>query len=92
MEKHTKALKDHESSEKIQAESDMVDHQEDINVGDLVHMYDERDKHHPRSRYIVTSVDKPWLQIRKFTNNQLRSLPYRVKVNDVLKSTISTQH
>ena len=85
LEKHTKALKDQESSEKIQAESDMVDHQEIINVGDLVHMYDERDKHHPRSRYIVTSVDKPWLQIRKFTNNQLRSLPYRVKVNDVYK-------
>ena len=85
LEKHVKALKDKESSDKLQALENRTNISITVNVGDLVYMYNERDKHHPRSRYIVTSKDDPWLQIRKFTENQLRSLPYRVKIQDVYK-------
>ena len=56
-----------------------------VNIGDLVHLYNDKDKHHPRSRYLVTGKDGIWLQIRKFTGSQLRTLAYKVKLEEVFK-------
>ncbi|ESO99090.1 hypothetical protein LOTGIDRAFT_176515, partial [Lottia gigantea] len=49
-------------------------------VGDLVYLTTDRDKTRGRSRYLVTNIDKGWCFVRKFTGNQLRSLPYKVKL------------
>ena len=51
----------------------------------MVYLYSERDRHHPRCRYLVTGVDGMWLQIRKFTGSQLRTLSYKVRLQDVYK-------
>ena len=58
---------------------------QNVNIGDLVHLYNDKDKHHPRSRYIVTGKDGIWLQIRKFTGSKLRTLAYKVKLEEVFK-------
>ena len=85
LEKHARALKDHESSERLSAANNTTLPTPEISIGDLVHLYSERDKHHPRNRYLVTGVDGLWLQIRKFVGSQLRSLSYKVKLQDVFK-------
>jgi len=51
-----------------------------IKVGDIVYLYKDRDKTKSRDRYIVTSIDGQWCNIRKFTGSQLRASSYKVKL------------
>ena len=51
----------------------------DIDVGSLVYLHNDGNKHQARPRYLVTEIDGPWYSIKKFTGNQLRSTSYRVK-------------
>ena len=51
----------------------------DIDVGSLVYLHNDGNKHQARPRYLVTEIDGPWCSIKKFTGNQLRSTSYRVK-------------
>ena len=53
-----------------------------LKVGDLVYLPLDRDKTKPRHRYLVVSLEKPWCLIRKFTGNQLRASPYKVRISD----------
>ena len=85
LEKHARAINDHESSEKSKSGGNPPLRPLNVNIGDLVHLYNDKDKHHPRSRYIVTGKDGMWLQIRKFTGSQLRTLAYKVKLEEVFK-------
>ena len=85
LEKHAKAINDHESSEMSKSGGNPRLKPPNINIGDLVHLYNDKDKHHPRSRYLVTGKDAIWLQIRKFTGSQLRTLAYKVKLEEVFK-------
>ncbi len=57
-----------------------------MNIGDLMYLICERDKHQPRPRYIVASRDGQWLNLKKFTNSQLRIATYRVKQSECYKS------
>ena len=52
-----------------------------ISVGELVHLYTDRNKHRARDRYIVVSVEGEWCNIRKFIGAQLRRMSYRVKLS-----------
>ena len=56
-----------------------------ISVGDLVYLYNDRDKHRARDRYLVISVDNDWCNIRKFVGNSLRKMSYRVKCSECYK-------
>ena len=56
-----------------------------INVGDLIYLYCDRDKHRARDRYLVVSVDNDWCNIRKFVGNTLRKMSYRVKCSECYK-------
>jgi len=56
-----------------------------VDVGDLVYLYSDRDKTRARNRYLVTSVDGSWCNIRKFTGAQLRNASYRVKKSECYK-------
>ena len=85
LEKHARALKDHEFTERANADNNTIPLTPEISIGDLVHLYSERDKHHPRNRYLVTGVDGLRLQIRKLVGSQLRSLSYKVKLQDIFK-------
>ena len=53
-----------------------------LKVGDLVYLPLDRDKTKPRHRYLVVSLEKAWCLIRKFTGNQLRASPYKVRISD----------
>ena len=45
----------------------------------------EKDKHHPRPRYIVDRIEGCWLYVRKLTDTQLRAKLYRVHRNACIK-------
>jgi hypothetical protein len=57
----------------------------EVCIGDLVYLHRDRDKVHPRDRYLVVSVDGTWCNIRKFVGNQLRNTSYRVKRSECYK-------
>lgn len=56
-----------------------------LDVGDLVYLYSDRSKSHARDRYLVTSVDGAWCDVRKFAGSQLRNAPYRIKRSECFK-------
>ena len=56
-----------------------------IAKGDLVYLRRDVDKHRARDRYIVTSTDGPWYDIKKFTGSQLRNKYYCVKQSECYK-------
>ena len=65
--------------------------QEVINLGDVVYLYRDRDKHKARDRYLVVSIDNEWCNIRKFVGNTLRQFSYRVKCNECYKVPVAIQ-
>ena len=56
-----------------------------MNIGDLVYLVCDRNKHQPRPRYIVASRDGQWLNLKKFTGSQLRTTTYRIKQSECYK-------
>ena len=85
LQKHATSIKGHESSELYKSRGSGVRQSESINIGDLVHIIGDRNKHHPRERYIVTSLEGNWCQLRKFTGSQLRANAYKVPLSEVYK-------
>jgi hypothetical protein len=53
-----------------------------IQVGDLVYLRTERDKHKARNRYLVTSINHPWCFVKKFTAKQIRAASYQVRLEE----------
>lgn len=53
-----------------------------LNVGNLVYLNSEGQKLKARDRYIVTSADHDYVNVKKFTGDQLRTKSYRVKRSD----------
>ena len=82
---HSQRVVNHPHSERAKTTYGSLPPSEPIVVGDLVYLRRDRDKTHTRPRYIVTSVDGDWCNIRKFTGHQLRNFSYRVKSSDCLK-------
>ena len=56
-----------------------------IQIGDLVYVYSDKDKTHSRPRYLVTSVENEWCFLRKFVGTQLRHNAYKVHRDDCFK-------
>ena len=69
----------HTSSEKSKHKSGKTANSYNVDVGDLVYLYSDRDKSRARSRYLVVSIDGEWCFIKKFSGNQLRPSLYKVK-------------
>jgi hypothetical protein len=59
--------------------------QPQIDIGDLVYLYNDGNKSAARNRYIVTSVEDNWCNIRKLVGSQLRNASYRVKKSECYK-------
>ena len=55
-----------------------------VSKGDLVHLTAECE-HKGHDRYIVTCVDGPWWDLKKFCGSQLRNKAYRVRRNECFK-------
>ena len=76
---HTLRTLNHTSSEKSKHKSGNTANSYNVDVGDLVNLYSDRDKSRARNRYLVVSIDGEWCFIKKFSGNQLRSSSYKVK-------------
>jgi hypothetical protein len=79
---HRQRLSNHPSSEQSKAPHAPRSPVPNIEVGDLVYLYKDRDKLKARDRYIVVAVDEKSCSIRKFAGSQLRSKSYKVRLND----------
>ena len=84
-EKHASALRNHQYSEQNKSRGNPIRQAPDISIGDLVHLCNDKSKHHPRDRYIVTSISGHWCQVRKFVGSQLRSNAYKIPMNEVYR-------
>jgi len=82
---HSLALQNHKHSEKAKAPNREYRSEDNIVIGDLVYLYCDKDKTKARNRYLVTSMEGSWLNIRKFVGNQFRSSSYRVKKSECYK-------
>ena len=82
MKQHEERLANNSCSEKSKAPKGVCPKTMPINVGDLVYFHSDRHKHQGRSRYLVTSVEGEWCNIKKFTGWQLRSSSYRVRLSE----------
>ena len=78
-------MKNHPSSEKSKCHSGAVPESNKLDIGDIVFLRCNFNKTKSRDRYLVTSVDEPWCNIRKFVGAQLRKTSYRVKCSDCYK-------
>ena len=75
----------HSYSEITKAPSGALPESPHLEVGDLVYLYNDRNKTCARDRYLVVSTDNSWCNIRKFVGSQLRNTSYRVKRSDCYK-------
>ena len=76
---HTLRTLNHTSSEKSKHKSGKTANSYNVDVGDQVYLYSDRDRLRARSRYLVVSIDGEWCFIKKFSGNQLRSSSYKMK-------------
>ena len=84
-EQHEQRLQNHSFSEKSKHPNLNPPVQSDATVGDLVYVNSDLSKSRSRDRYLVTSVDGNWLNIRKFVGSQLRKNTYKVKRHERFK-------
>ena len=85
MAKHNRSVNNHRYSELCKAGGAPALPESPVEVGDLVYLYSDRDKHVPRSRYLVTMLDDKWCHLRKFIGDTLRANSYKVKRAEVYK-------
>ena len=78
-------LKNHPYSEKSKARGRGALPQANVEVGDLVYVYSDGNKHSPRPRYIITSKTDEWLMIKKLQGRLFSNQPYKVKRSEVFK-------
>ena len=48
----------------------------------MVYLYSDQSKLKSRPRYLVTSIEGEWCNIKKFSGSQLRNYSYRVKKSE----------
>ena len=82
---HQRRLSNHGFSEKSKAHSASSAAPCDVDIGDLVYLYSDRNKLRARPRYLVVRTDGSWLNISKFSGDQLRNASYRVKRTECFK-------
>ena len=82
LQQHSNRLQNHRHSEASKAPKAVSAPSSDIAVGDLVYLYVDRNKSAARNRYLVTSIEGNWCNIRKFVGSQLRKMSYRVRLTD----------
>ena len=86
LQQHQRRLANHQSSASSKAPTcTSRDHCPDISIGDLVYLFNDKNKHKGRDRYLVVSCDGQWCNIWKFVGNQLRSNSYCVKRSECYK-------
>ena len=75
---HEARLKNHGPSARSKAHGQGPDPPCTFNLGDLVYLYEDRDKNKARDKYLVCSIDGDTLHLRKFVKSQFRCREYLV--------------
>ena len=88
---HESKLRNHKYSEKSKAPLKDFRPEANVDVGDLVYLYTDKDKTKSRDRYIIVSSDNDWIFVRKFTGKQLRNASYKIKKSECYKVPSSMQ-
>ena len=83
--RHAQRLENHPHSEHSKNPNKPYPDTPNIAVGDIVYLHRDLNKSKARGRYLVSSTEDNWCNIRKFTETQLRSNSYRVKKSDCFK-------
>ena len=78
---HSSRIHNHAASEKSKTPRAQPSTVPSIHVGDLVYITSDGSKCRAHDRYLVTSIDGSWCNVRKFSGSQLRSTSYRVKLS-----------
>ena len=87
MNQHDERSRNHKYSEKAKAPGRSLPPDNRIDIGDIVYLYRDNNKHKARDRYLVTAVEGTWCNIRKFVGHQLRKSAYRVKKSELYKAS-----
>ena len=82
--KQEERKKNHQPSATYKARGKTVPEIPDIKRGDLVYIYQDREKGRCRDGYIVVKSDEEYVWCQKLVGNQLRSKKYRVKLTDII--------
>ena len=77
--------KGHLPSAKYKARGSVLESSTRPYLGEIVYIYQDRDKTRSRDRYIVVKTDRYKTHCQKFTGNQIRSKVYIVDNADVIK-------
>ena len=85
IQKHKQRCENHQPSAYYKSRQKLSSTPPVISVGDLVYLYQDRDKTKAREKYLVTKVHDQKISIQKFTSNQLRSKEYVVDSSDIIK-------
>jgi len=76
--------KNHQSSATYKARGKTVPVVPDIKRGDLIYIYQDREKGRCRDGYIAFQSDEEYVWCQKLVGNQLRAKKYRVKLTDII--------
>lgn len=64
-------------------------HTKKFNIGDLVYIVSEGDKHTPRSRYIIIRINGGMAVLQKFTQSRITAKQQNVKLECLIKAAKS---
>ena len=82
LDKHANWKSSHLSSAKYKARGLTQPLLLKLGVGDLVYLLDAQCKTKSRDRYLVVSLEHPYVQVQKFVGTSLRSRRNRVRISD----------
>jgi hypothetical protein len=75
----------HPHSERSKAPMGKTHTSQQLDIGDLVYLHNDGNKSAARNRYLVTSIEDNWCNVRKLVGSQLRSASYRVMKSECYK-------
>ena len=81
--KLSKRISNHVPISHSQAKLKVPASNSDVNVGDLIFVKSDGDKHTARDKYIVTSVESDHLRANKLVGSQFRSKSYKLNFSEV---------
>ena len=83
MRQNRQRLENHNYSEQSKAPQRGPPVTVDLEVGELVYNFADKNRNKSHDRYLVTSLEnKKWCYMRKFVGSQLRAASYKVRICD----------
>ena len=81
-EQHSRRQANHKYSDKSKSRGKPSLPAAKLSVGDIVYIYQDKNKLAARPRYIVISIDGEWCKLRRFANKRLHHVTYKAKLTE----------